>query len=449
MRSKFSEGKKTVLKRKLGTLILALFGLPCVHALTLEQSIHETVQNNPDILVTQKDHHAIQEALKEAQAAYLPKLKVNLGYGIENDRNVNTQVLPDTSPNMAPREATVTLNQMIFDGFATKWDVARNTARVDSAGYRILATINDTVQRNVEVYLGVLREQELVQLTQQNLAFHETILRMIELRTKSGVSRTADLYQARGRTSLARSNLLAELSNIKDAKANFYRTIGLTAENLSLPAHPNKKYLPSTLVEAVSIALKNNPVIKTADADINAAVAQHNFAYSANYPRFDLELSANRDRNTGGVRGASFEEYAKIRMSYNIYNGGADISKQQETAFQEQQAKDIRQRAIRQLVEAVKLTWDSLTTARNQLAWLKAHQKEAEETVRAYAQEYQIGQRTLLDLLDSQNELFSARRAYVQGRYEVLLGEYRILRDMGLSIAALNLTKDVVLPVSA
>jgi adhesin transport system outer membrane protein len=429
--------------------MLSLVGLPVSHALTLEQSIHETIQNNPDILVSQKDHRAVQEALKEAQAAYLPKLKVNLGYGIENDRNVNTQVLPDPSPTMAPRETTVTLDQMLFDGFATKWDVARNSARVSSAGYKVLATIEDTVQKNVEVYIGVLREEDLVALAKQNLAFHESIYKMIDLRSKSGVSRRADLFQAMGRLSLARSNLLAELSNIKDSQANFYRTIGLAPENLSRPPHPNMKYLPTSVMEAISIALKNNPVLKTADADINAAVAQHNFAYAANYPRFDLEVSANRDRNTAGVRGASFEEYAKIRMSYNLYNGGADISKQQETAFQEQQAKDIRQRAIRQLVEAVKLTWDSLITARQQLTWLKAHQKQAEETVQAYAQEYQIGQRTLLDLLDSQNELFSAKRAYIQGRYEVMLAEYRILRDMGLSIAALNLSKDVVLPASA
>jgi len=438
-----------VLKRMWRFIVLSLIGIPIAHALTLEQTIHETIQNNPDILVSQKDHRSIQEALKEAQAAYLPKLKVNLGYGIENDRNVNTQVLPDPSPTMAPRETTVTLDQMLFDGFATQWDVARNTARVSSAAYKVLATIEDTVQKNVEVYIGVLREKDLMDLAKQNLAFHNAIYKMIELRTQSGVSRRADLFQAQGRLSLARSNVLAEISNLKDTQANFYRTIGLAPENLNNPPHPNSKYLPSSVMEAISIALKNNPVIKTADADINAAVAQHNFAYATNYPRFDLELSANRDRNIGGVRGASFEEYAKIRMSYNLYNGGADISKQQETAFQEQQAKDIRQRAIRQLVEAVKLTWDSLITARQQLAWLKAHQQEAEQTVKAYAQEYQIGQRTLLDLLDSQNELFSAKRAYVQGRYEVLLAEYRLLRDMGLSIAALNLTKDVVLPASA
>ncbi len=437
-----------MLKRMWALIGLTLIGSSYAYALTLEQTIRETIQNNPDILISQKDRRSIQEALKEAQAAYLPKLKVNLGYGIANDINVNTQTLPDPTPTMPPREVNLTLDQMLFDGFATKWDVARNTARVNSAGYKVISTIDDTVQRNVEVYLGVLREQELVELTQQNLAFHEAIHKMINLRVRNGLSRKADLFQASGRLSLARSNVYAELSNVKDAEANFYRTIGLAPENLSLPSHPNKRYLPSTLIEAINIALKNNPVVKTADADINAAVAQHNFAYAANYPRFDLELNVNRDRNTGGVRGASFEEYAKVRMSYNLYNGGADISKQQETAFQEQESKDIRQRAIRQLVEAVKLTWDSLITARKQLSWLKQHQIQAQETVKAYAQEYRIGQRTLLDLLDSQNELFSAKRAYVQGRYELMLAEYRIIRDMGLSIPALNLSSAVILPAS-
>ena len=435
-----------MLKRISKTVLISLLTTQCSFALTLEQTIRLTVQNNPDILVTRKDHAAIKEALKEAQSAYLPKIKVNLGYGLENDRNVNTQVLPDTSPTMSPVEASISIDQMLFDGFATKWDVARNTAKADSAGYKVIATIQDTVNRNVEVYIGVLREKQLVELAEHNLKFHETIMNMIELRTKSGVSRRADLFQANGRLALARSNLLAEASNIKDARANFYRTIGIAPENLTLPGHPNRKFLPATVLEAITIAVKNNPVIKTADADINAAIAQHNVAYSSNYPHFDLQLSANRSRNVSGVRGPSFQEYAKVRMSYNLYNGGADLTKQQETAYQEQQAKEIRNRAIRELVEETKLTWNSLVTAREQLNWLMRHQKETEATVQAYAHEYQIGQRTLLDLLDSQNELFAARRAYVQGQYTVLLAEYRLLKDMGLAVAAFDIAKDVTLP---
>jgi len=364
---------------------------------------------------------------------------------MEKDKNVNTQTLPDPSPTMSPVETGITLDQLIFDGFATHWDIARNSARVSSAVYKIIATIDDTIQRDVEVYINVLREQSLVSLAKQNLLFHQTIMRMIELRTKNGISRRADLFQAKGRLALAQSNVLAELSNIQDAKANFYRVVGVNPENLVMPSHPASRYLPASMTEAIKLGFKNNPVIKSADADIQAAIAQHRTSYSTNYPHLDLELNASRDRNTGGVRGPTFQEYAKVRLSYNLYNGGADLSKQRETAFQEQEAKDIKYRAIRQMIEATKLTWDSLVTARQQLSFLKAHVEETEATVRAYAQEYRIGQRTLLDLLDSQNELFSAKRAYIQGKYVLLESEYRILRDMGLSIAAFKISPSMIL----
>jgi adhesin transport system outer membrane protein len=121
-------------------------------------------------------------------------------------------------------------------------------------------------------------------------------------------------------------------------------------------------------------------------------------------------------------------------MTYDLYNGGADISKQRETAYQEQQATEIKLHAIRQLIEAVKLTWDLFITARDQLPMLSMHVIASEKTVRAYAEQYQIGQRTLLDLLDSQNELFSAKRSYVNGRFDMYTSRYRLLRDTGIQI---------------
>ncbi len=418
------------------------------YALTLAETIQETVDHNPDILITEKDHSAINEALKQAKAAYLPKVNVHFGYGLDQSRNANT--IGDATgsfPTMPKREEGVTLDQMLFDGFATKSDVARNDARVNSAVYKVLSSIEDTAQRDVEVYLGVLRETELLQLAKDNLAFHEKIHHLVELRTKSGVSRLADLYQANGRLSLAQSNVLAELSNFNDARANFFRTVGIPAENMQPATPPDEKYLPTSLEQALEIALRNNPTLKSADADIYAALEQHRVSKAVNLPRLDLQLGAGRDRNVGGQRGPSYDQFAMLRVSYNLYNGGADISKQRETAYQLEQAKDIKERAARQLIETVRLTWDLLTTARSQLEWLKKHQDESVQTVNAYAKQYEIGQRTLLDLLDSQNELFAAQRAYVSGRFDLIQSEYRILRDIGVSVAALNI--DQILPDKA
>jgi adhesin transport system outer membrane protein len=413
------------------------------YALTLDNTIRATIANNPDILTTMKDHDAITEALRQAKAPYYPHVRVNFGYGPDKNVNSNTIGTETPSPTMPKREEGVLLSQMLFDGFATKNDVARNTARVSSAVYKVLASVQDNVQRNIEVYAGVVKEQELVLLAQQNLDFHEKIARMIKLRAERGISRRADQYQAEARLSLARSNLLAELSNLADAKANFYRTIGLAPEGLAPLPQPDLRYVPKTQQEALDIAIKNNPVVRSANADVIAAIEQHQVAKATNFPHFDLQVGLSRDRNVGGVRGPSFDQYAVVHMTYDLYNGGADISKQRETAYQEQQATEIKLHAIRQLIEAVKLTWDLFITARDQLPMLSMHVIASEKTVRAYAEQYQIGQRTLLDLLDSQNELFSAKRSYVNGRFDMYTSRYRLLRDTGIQIVALHLEPDL------
>jgi len=428
-----------VVRRLLKSIILYLACIQACWSLTLTDTMRETIASNPDILVTEKDHHAIQEALEQAKAPYFPKLNVHFGYGPDVNENSNTIATSNPEPLMPKREAGITLDQNIFEGFATQSDVARNSARVSSAVYKVISTVEDTMERDTEVYLGVLREQELLKLAQNNLAFHEKIVHMIELRAESGVSRKADLYQANARLSLARANLLAEVSNLSDSKANFYRTVGVQPELLILPSFPDRRYLPSSKEQAIEIAVRNNPVVKSAEADIYATIEQHNAAKANNYPHLDLQLSDELDRNVGGQRGPSFERSAILRLSYNLFNGGADIGRQRETAFQIEEAKQIRLHAIRQLVEAVKLTWDLYVTAKAQLSMLKDHVNESERTVGAYEKQYQIGQRTLLDLLDSQNELFAAQRAYVGGRYDLLQSSYRILRDEGISIVALNM----------
>lgn len=427
-------------KRIFGVVVLFFSTILSSYALTLEEAIQETIKRNPDVLITEKDRLAIEQALKQAKAGYLPKVKLNAGVGVESTEN-STTVASESGPHvgMTRKETSLTVDQILFDGFATPGEVARNAARVTSAQYKTLATMNDLIQRCIEDYIAVVKEEELVKLAEINLASHEKIAKMIEERTLHGVSRLADLFQAKGRLSLARSNLLAELSNLKDAKTNFYRTTGLEAESLTPLSAPSVQYLPESETQAIEVAVKTNPTIKSSEADIEAAIEQHRVAKATNFPRLDLQLGMTQDRDTGGTRGPSNNEFAMLRMSYDLFSGGANLGRQRETAYLEQQAKEIRQRAIRQLVEAVKLTWSSLTTAKDQLQWLQSHQEHAEKTIGAYHEQFQVGQRQLLDLLDSENEVFASKRSYVNGKYEVLTTEYRILKEMGLLPTALNI----------
>ncbi|HKY69768.1 MAG TPA: TolC family protein, partial [Gammaproteobacteria bacterium] len=128
-----------------------------------------------------------------------------------------------------------------------------------------------------------------------------------------------------------------------------------------------------------------------------------------------------------------------------IFRGGADVARVQESAYRVQEAQEVRNRAHRQVVESVRLAWSTFVTAKSQLRHRQIHMQASQRTQEAYYKQFNIGQRTLLDLLDSEAELFASRTNYVTSRYQELLGRFRVLNASGELLNSLS----VPLPVAA
>lgn len=426
------------MKQSINRLITCCFALliflspNLLNAQTLRDVVITAIENNPDVLINAHDHLALKQALEQARAGYFPKINTSISYGVATTRNSSTIGTP-AGPvvTMPRRQANITLDQVIFDGFATKGEVARNSARVEAAFWRLESAM-DTVSFNTATdYLKVIKEIELVKLAELNLRQHRAIMRVIKLRTDSGLAKESDLVQVKGRVALAEANLLAELSNLADAKANYQFRVGELPGHLEFPSPLPRAFMPKTEAEAEELA-ENHATVRSADADIKAAYQQHRVSKSSNFPRFDLQMGYTRDRNVGGVRGPSFDQFASMRMTYNLFSGGSSFARQRETAYLYQAAMDVRARSYRQARETTKLAWSRMITAFMQLPYLKVNYLDSGKTIEAYKKQFQIGQRTLLDLLDVQNEFFASSRSYVEGRYQILQSQYQLLDGIGL-----------------
>ena len=266
----------------------------------------------------------------------------------------------------------------------------------------------------------------------------------IRLRSEHGVGRRSDMDQSQGRLALARRNLLAEQSNLRDAQIAYQRVVGIEAENLEEPSSPQSA-IPETLDEAINQALENHPTLNSAKADVASAHAQHDTASSPFYPRFDFELGTTADNDIDGVRGHNHDVTAMFRMRYNLLNGGRDSARKQETAYLINQAAEIRNNTHRQVEESVRLSWNALETADRQMDYFRLHVASSEKSRDAYQQQFGLGKRTLLDLLDSENEVFVSSQALVNAEYDQLFAMYRIINSMG----ALLKTVNVELPTTA
>lgn len=424
----------------LGTSLL--FCYPSVQAATLPEAIHYALETNPSMLVTTSDRQAIAQELNQAKAGYLPTLDLTAGYGREKVTSPTIGQAPNDTNTLNRTETGVALNQMLFDGLATPGEVARNKARVTSASYRIAGTAQDTALRVAEVYLEVLHRQDIVQIATQNLSRHQRIYDMIEKRAKSGVSSDADRVQAEARLALAKANLQSAVGNVKDAQANYLAAVGDLPQNLVAPVLRDPQF-PTCLADAEQYARANHPLLKLAEADIAAAEAQHKVAYAPDLPRFDLQLSADNNHNVGGIQGPDNDYQAMVRMKYNLFKGGADLARQRQTAFLLQEAKEVRDRTLRQVDQSLDLSWDAYVTNRDLMPNLQRHYTDAQRTVELYRKQYQIDQRTLLDVLDSEAEAFDANQKLTDAKYNLLFSQYRVLNGMG------RLLQDLFIPLPA
>ncbi len=330
---------------------------------------------------------------------------------------------------------------MLFDGMATKNEVRRHTARTDSRAYSVTSAAENTALEAVDTYLDVVRRQKLVDLASTNLEAHERTHDQIKLRSDRGVGRKADLDQSQGRVALAQANLVAEQSNLRDAETNYLRVVGITANALSDPQSP-QSLLPSTVDDAIDQAINNHPTLKSAQADVESANAQHDTAHSPFLPRVDFELGTTANNNVDGISGHNNDTTAMFRLRYNLLNGGKDKARRQETAHLINQAAEIRNNTRRQVEQSVRLSWNALQTVNNQIGYFKQHVDSSERSRDAYQQQFSLGQRTLLDLLDSENEVFVSRTSYVNAQYDQLFAMYRILNSMGALLEGV----DVALP---
>lgn len=439
---------KTMTRQFIGltALGLSLMAAGPASAVTLEQAIADTLQNNPNILTQAHETESRKEELRQARAGYYPTIDVIAGIGYEDSKNISTgQVWRDYTR----KEAAILLRQMLFDGRATQSEVERQQARIASADWRLRALGEYTSLRVAEVYLELMTRQEMLRLSQENLKAHERTYDQVKLRSESGVGRMADMAQVEGRVARARANVIADENNLADAQANYRRVVGsLPTDGLQEPGGMDAN-LPASMEAALQQAKDNHPTLRSAEADVDAGFAQYEATKHRFLPRLDLELGRSWGDNLDGIPARNEDMTAMLRLRWNLFNGWRDDARKRQTAHLINEAKSIRDNTRREVDESLALAWNAYKALDSQMAYLRQHIESSQETRDAYEKQFGLGKRTLLDLLDSENELFQARRAYTEARNKRLFAQYRILAGIGALMPTLKVGVPTVEPLPA
>jgi adhesin transport system outer membrane protein len=326
----------------------------------------------------------------------------------------------------------------VFTGLATKNEVARQESRVQSQAYRIRSISDNTALRTAEVYLQVLRKKELHDLAKENLAIHERIADQIKLRSESGLDRKSDIEQVSSRLSLAKSNVVVTETNLIDAQTNYLAVVGHLPENLAKPESPDS-FMPVSLEEAEQLAINSHPAMKGAMADLDARKSQEKVAQAPYWPIVDIEV----DKNWAEESSYSYEKQddfiAMLRLRYNLFHGFRDQARKAETKHLVSEALETRNNTNRQIVEGTRLSWMAYKSVQDRIEYLRERVASASATADAYTKQWNIGQRTLLDVLDTEAERIDAKKDFVDAEYDGIYSKYRIMNSMGKLVLSLDL----------
>ncbi|AWY43457.1 channel protein TolC [Pseudomonas putida] len=435
--------------RRLNPLCSAvLLAMACTYqaqAMTMTEAIQSTIATHPELASRVDSRLSADEDVKVAKGGFYPSVDLNAAYGRGYSDNTNTRAFGDHHTSILNyTQSELRLRQMLFDGFNTANEVERTKGVVNSRAYYAQGTAQDLALRTIEVYLEVLKRRELVTLAQNNLQAHLRVNDQIGLRTQRGVGSNADADQSTARRALAENNLDTAQVDLADAESNFAAVVGRLPDELEAPPSTRGE-LPPTLLEAQQSMVENNPYLKSAQADVQSAESQYEVAKSPFYPRFDAEAAVGANNNIQGDKGHDNEWRVGVVMNYNLFRGGSDKARLQSDAHKINQAMDIRNNALRQLNENIHLAWNAMVNAKKQTPTAREYAETSKRVRMAYQDQFGLGQRTLLDLLDSENELYNANRRYTEVRYTEEFSMYRVLANMGQLLSK----QRVVLPADA
>lgn len=415
-------------------------------ATSLDESIQAALQTHPEVGVVQADRSAIDQELRQARAQYLPSIDLRGALGPEYTNSPSTRnraTRPpggDSATTLMRYESQLTLSQMLFDGFASLSEVERQKARIDSASYRVAEAAEFTALDAVEAHLDVLRNEDLVELARENVAEHRRILDRVQRLEREGGGSIADLRQTEARVAAAESALATAIGNLRDAQARYISVVGMAPETLEMPVVPVQA-VPENGEAAAARAGANSPTVQIASADIDVAQAELQGSRAGYYPRLDLELGTSANRNIDGVRGGDVDAQALLVLRYNLFRGGADIAREREAFARLREARQELRLVRREAEEEARLAHNALVTARSRVGALRAEADAQRATRDAYAQQFVLGQRSLLDLLDAENQLFVARSNLTTADYTEQFAAYRVLTVLGDLLMTLDIDR--------
>lgn len=412
---------------------IALTAAPAC-AQTLRDTVRAAVSGNPKVQSMVYNRESVDAELRRAKGLYLPRLDVRGAIGPEYTENILTR---GSNSRHIRSELGAVLSEKIYDGGATAGAVDNERGRSKSAAYRVRENAEDVALEAVEAHLDVVRLRHVYDFADDNVKAHQDLLARVKRRSSSGAGNEADVAQAQSRLDLAVATRDETRGMLEDAEAHYIAVVGTPPAALANVPVPVSAVSDDLNAELATVQA-DNPQVKAKEADVEAAQGLVEEADARFDPTITAEISGDKNRNVDGFPGRDNEARAMLVMRWNLYAGGSDIANRDSAYARVAQAKTERLEALREADKNLRQARAAYDASMQRIPTLEDALSRTKQARDAYDQQFKLGQRTLLDLLDEQNEVFQAEVRLETARGQAAYNAYRMLAVEGRLLSTLQ-----------
>lgn len=383
--------------------------------------VNSAIKASPDVNKQIRFYNGVLQDLEIAKSDNLPTLdyRGEIGRGrYAKERRITA------SSNYWKNN--LTLRENLFRGYKTQSEIEQNEARISAAAYTVLDRANTVALDTISAYIEVLKQNKLTKLFEKNVQNHEDIFAKILERSKAGVGKQSEVLQTKSRLKLAYSNLLVQQNDFEDTLTQYHFVVGRHFDKSEYIEPVINYKLPKNIDEAAYIALLNNPSIKALKSTILAKKAEYKKARSGFYPILDAVASQDWNNNADGFNGREDTTSIGLVARWNLYRGGADEAGRLKALEAMHQERRNLRRIQRDVIKQARLAYMAYQAYIPQIGYLKEHVNNSKLTLDAYKEEYTLGRRDLLAILDAQKEYNSAQQTLITAQYNLLISKYKV-----------------------
>lgn len=406
-----------------------IFASDDLKPVTLQEVIEDITSTDPNILESLSVYQSVLAERAIARSGYYPTVGTTITAGPERTEGVDTG---EEEVDLISKDASLYVRQNLFSGGETTAFVNETEARITAAAYNVLATANSVYLDTIESYIGVIKSRDLLAIAQTNAETQEKIMRQVREKTDQGFSPVSELYNSESRLALSKGSLISRQQDLNQAIVSFHKRFGrLLAPSQFIMPEPTIQ-LPGTVEQTVELAFMVHPALKVAEFNIEKSRYSFERSESKDLPTLDLELRGQYEDDTGGSEGDTTTLGAYLTLNYTFYDGGLRSGEQQRdklSIHKENQRSYIERRNVN---ETVRRAWNIHESEDFKNAFLSEHVQLSDKTLQAFKEEYYVGRRTLLDLLNMENEVTDAQLSFSESEFSNLISIYRLLQATGM-----------------